>query len=215
MKKLTVTIMALMFIPLISAFSQVIKEEMIEFNKKMVPAVSLEISDMDAPTASSAFQLFLKNHGLQGKKMKNFFVYLNQPLAKISSETLDIYTAVLSKGSKKVAKTYVYFFHSKGNENFVDANSNPAEIENVKALLKEFVNFSTEYAFTMKVNAKKEQIAMLEKDLAALKKSMDKERKKKEKIDKKLSTLQEDVDKKTNALINTNSELNILQSQGK
>ncbi len=213
MKKLAVSIVALMFIPFLNAFGQIPLEENIEFNKKMVPAVCIEVPDIDASTANASFQSFLENQGLKGKKMKKFQAYLNQTFTRISPDNLDMYTTVLVKGKKKNAKTYVYFLLSKGNENFVDATVNPAEIDNVKVLMTEYIAYSSKYTLNMKINAKKEEIAALEKDLKKINKAASKENKKKEKIEKKIKKIESDASKKEGELNKVKEELNTLQSQ--
>lgn len=215
MKKLAISVVALVFIPFLNAFGQIPLEENIEFNKKMVPAVCIEVPDIDESTAILSFQSFLEKQGLKGKKVKKFYAYFNQPLTRISADNLDIYTTVLTKGKKKNTKTYVYFLLSKGNENFVDATLNPAEIENVKVLMTEYIAYSSQYALDMKINAKKEQIAALEKDLKKSNKAVSSENKKKEKIEEKIKQIEKDTSKTEDALNKVKEELKTLQSQAK
>lgn len=214
MKKLSLGLIALTFLLVNNTFSQFIKEENIEFNKKIVPAISIEVPDLDAKTTYDALRLFMEKQGLKGTKMKSFYVYLNQPFSKISQENLDIYTLVSSKGSKKAPRTFVYFFHSKGNENFIDSKTEPEEITNVKELLKEFIPFSTEYALSLKIKAKEVEINKIEKDLASLTKSINKQNKQKEKIDKNLKKLQTDSATKNLLLIKAKEELEVLRKIG-
>jgi len=106
--------------------------------------------------------------------MNKFQTYLNQPLAKISPDNLDIYTIVVKKGKRKVAKNYVYFLLSKGNENFVDGNTNAGEIMNVKAFLTEYLIFTIQYTLDNKIASQQEEIADLENDLKSINKSVEK-----------------------------------------
>lgn len=197
------------------ASAQTTQEESIEFNKKMANAVSLEIPDLDVETTTAAMEKFMENNGLKKTSMKNFSGYLNQPFTKISTQNLDMYTTVVSKGKKKSAKTYVYFLLSKGNENFVTSQENASEIMNVKTFLLEFLEFTSQYALEQKIQSIKDVIAQLEKEKLSIEKTKNKLEKKMEKMDKDMKENNNELKNKNEEINKTKGTLEQLQSQSK
>ncbi|HOS16541.1 MAG TPA: hypothetical protein PKX15_05995 [Bacteroidales bacterium] len=193
--------------------AQQIQEETIEYNKKSVNAVSVEIPDLDVKTTIAAMEKFMENNGLKKSKMGSFNAYFNQPFPKIGTENYDMYTTVLSKGKRKSQKTYAYFLLAKGNENFVNSTNSPAEITNVKALLMEFATYTIEFALEQKIMHTKEVIADLEKDHKSLIKSKEKSQKKIEKETKKIEKTDNQVKEKTEEINKLKSQLQQFESQ--
>jgi hypothetical protein len=181
----------------------------------MVNAVSLEIPDLDVATVTSAMEKFMENNGLKKTGMKGFNAYLNQPFAKLSTQNLDMYTTVISKGKKKNAKTYVYFLLSKGNENFVSSQENASEIMNVKTLLLEFLEFTGQYALEQKIACINDNITQLEKEKSKIEKSGEKIEKKKDKIDKDMKKNEDELKKKNEEISKAKTQLEQLKSQSK
>lgn len=193
--------------------AQQIQEETIEYNKKSVNAVSVEIPDLDVKTTIAAMEKFMETNGLQKSKMGSFNAYFNQPFEKIGTENYDMYTTVLSKGKRKSQKTYAYFLLAKGNENFVNSTNSPAEITNVKTLLMEFAAYSVEFALEQKIMHTKEVIADLEKDHKSLIKSKEKSQKKIDKETKKMKKAEDQAKGKTEEINKLKSQLQQLESQ--
>lgn len=213
--KTKVTLFIALFVSFGISFlhAQQIQEETIEYNKKSVNAVSVEIPDLDVKTTIAAMEKFLENNGLKKSKMGSFNAYFNQPFAKIGTENYDMYTTVLSKGKRKSQKTYAYFLLAKGNENFVNSTNSPAEITNVKTLLMEFAAYSVEFALEQKIMHTKEVIADLEKDHKSLIKSKEKSQKKIEKETKKMKKAEDQAKGKTEEINKLKSQLQQLESQ--
>ncbi|MDD3281029.1 MAG: hypothetical protein PHC83_05590 [Bacteroidales bacterium] len=214
-KKILILIACLFAVFTYTLTAQTPQEESVEFNKKMVNAVSLEIPDLDVATVTSAMEKFMENNGLKKTGMKGFNAYLNQPFAKLSTQNLDMYTTVISKGKKKNAKTYVYFLLSKGNENFVSSQENASEIMNVKTLLLEFLEFTGQYALEQKIACINDNITQLEKEKSKIEKSGEKIEKKKDKIDKDMKKNEDELKKKNEEISKAKTQLEQLKSQSK
>lgn len=194
-------------------YAQQIQEESIEYNKKSVNAVSVEIPDLDVKTTIAAMEKFMDNNGLKKSKMGSFNAYFNQPFAKIGMENYDMYTTALTKGKRKSQKTYAYFLLAKGNENFVNSSNSPSEIANVKTLLAEFAAYTVEFALEQKIIQTKDALSQLEKDQKSLIKSKEKSQKKIDKETKKMKKAEDQAIGKTEEINKLKSQLQQLESQ--
>ena len=211
--KITTFFIVLMSVGL-SISAQQIQEENITYNKKSVPAVSILIPDLDIVTIQAALDSYMSNQGLKRTKMGSFNAYFNQICPKIGEANYDMYTTVLSKGKRKDQKTYAYFLLAKGNENFVNSSSSPAEIANVKVFLSEFLAYTKEFAVEQNISQTKEAIKKLEKEHKSLnkkqekyQKSINKTNKKKEKTDKEAGKVAAELQKMQALLKQLESQL--------
>ena len=91
MQKILLIFSVLVISRLSFGFAQTPQEETIEFNKKMVPAVCVVVPNMEVSSIQKSFQLFMEKQGLKATINNKFQTYLNQPLAEISPDNLDIY----------------------------------------------------------------------------------------------------------------------------
>lgn len=214
-KRILTLIVCLVAVCTYTLTAQTPQEETVEFNKKMVNAVSLEIPDLDVATVTAAMEKFMENNGLKKTSMKGFNAYLNQPFAKLSTQNLDMYTTVISKGKKKNAKTYVYFLLSKGNENFVSSQENASEIMNVKTLLLEFLEYSAQFALEQKIACMNDNIVQLEKEKSKIENNGKKIEKKKENIEKEIKKNEDELKQKNEEISKAKTQLEQLKSQSK
>ena len=77
------------------------------------------------------------------------------------------------------------FSIGKGNENFVNSSSSPAEIANVKVFLSEFLAYTKEFAVEQNISQTKEAIKKLDKEHKSLNKKQEKYQKSINKTNKK------------------------------
>jgi hypothetical protein len=143
--------------------AQQIQEETIEYNKESVNAVSVEIPDLDVKTTNCRYGEIHGNQRFAKYKDGVIHAYFNQPFAKIGTENYEyVYYRLIQRKTQK-PKDLCLFFACQGNENFVNSETAPSEITNVKTLLIDFAAYSVEFALEQKIMHTKEVIADLEK----------------------------------------------------
>lgn len=122
---------------------------------------------------------------LKGKKEKGFEAYKAQVFPEISSNTLDYYWKVDTKGD---TKSKVYLFMATGYDNWLNPNDHASEINNAKKMLEALVVEVRTYELTLAIDA---QTKVLEGAV----KEQEKLVKENESLKSDLVKLQEEIEK--------------------
>jgi hypothetical protein len=136
---------------------------------------------------------------LKGKKEKGFEAFKAQIFPEISSNTLDYYYKVETKGDNK---TKVVMFMSTGYDNWLNPTENAGEINNAKKMLEGLVVEVRTYELNLAIGA---QTKVLEEAT----KTQEKLVKDNEDLKKELAKLQEDIEnnkKSTESNVKTQEE---------
>lgn len=116
-----------------SANSLNVRESVEELRKgESYPAFSITV-DYPAAILEEAVNNRLKADHLSGKKSKGVMEYRQVVYPSISPSKMDIFTKVV--GDKSGSSSTLYFFVSKGYENFVTSNNDAVTADNIKRFL--------------------------------------------------------------------------------
>lgn len=108
------------------------------------------VIDLEAQGKNVEAVLNDKFKKLKGKKEKGFEAYKAQIFSEISSNTLDYYWKVDTKGDNK---TKVLFFMSTGYDNWLNPNDHASEINNAKKMLDALVAEVRTYELNLAIDA--------------------------------------------------------------
>jgi len=139
----------------------------IQYNNKMQPALVLEIpnntDDAEATILSKLKQtgydpetkghLFWKKNKLDG-----FYVFNSVSLNTISELKLDIYFKVVQKNNDEKNNSTLYMMISKGNENFVSPENDPALWDSSMAFLNSFTAQTTAYSLEQNISSQENMV---------------------------------------------------------
>lgn len=136
------------------------------------------VIDLEAQGKNVEAVLSDKFKKLKSKKEKGFEAYKAQIFSEVSSNTLDYYWKVDTKGDNK---TKVLFFMSTGYDNWLNPNDHASEINNAKKMLDALVTEVRTYELNLAIEAQtkvlegaiKEQEKLV-KDNEGLKAELDK-----------------------------------------
>ncbi len=136
------------------------------------------VIDLEAQGKNVEAVLSDKFKKLKSKKEKGFEAYKAQIFSEVSSNTLDYYWKVDTKGDNK---TKVVFFMSTGYDNWLNPNDHASEINNAKKMLDALVTEVRTYELNLAIEAQtkvlegaiKEQEKLV-KDNEGLKAELDK-----------------------------------------
>jgi Skp family chaperone for outer membrane proteins len=136
------------------------------------------VIDLEAQGKNVEAVLNEKFKKLKGKKEKGFEAYKAQIFSEVSSNTLDYYWKVDTKGDNK---TKVLFFMSTGYDNWLNPNDHASEINNAKKMLDALITEVRTYELNLAIDA---QTKVLESAV-----------KEQEKLVKENESLKSDLDK--------------------
>lgn len=136
------------------------------------------VIDLEAQGKNVEAVLNEKFKKLKGKKEKGFESYKAQIFSEVSSNTLDYYWKVDTKGDNK---TKVLFFMSTGYDNWLNPNDHASEINNAKKMLDALITEVRTYELNLAIDA---QTKVLESAV-----------KEQEKLVKENESLKSDLDK--------------------
>jgi DNA repair exonuclease SbcCD ATPase subunit len=108
------------------------------------------VIDLEAQGKNVEAVLSDKFKKLKGKKEKGFEAYKAQIFSEVSSNTLDYYWKVDTKGDNK---TKVLFFMSTGYDNWLNPNDHAGEINNAKKMLDALVAEVRTYELNLAIEA--------------------------------------------------------------
>jgi hypothetical protein len=108
------------------------------------------VIDLEAQGKNVEAVLSDKFKKLKSKKEKGFEAYKAQIFSEVSSNTLDYYWKVDTKGDNK---TKVLFFMSTGYDNWLNPNDHASEINNAKKMLDALVTEVRTYELNLAIEA--------------------------------------------------------------
>lgn len=108
------------------------------------------VIDLEAQGKNVEAVLSDKFKKLKSKKEKGFEAYKAQIFSEVSSNTLDYYWKVDTKGDNK---TKVVFFMSTGYDNWLNPNDHASEINNAKKMLDALVAEVRTYELNLAIDA--------------------------------------------------------------
>jgi hypothetical protein len=151
----------------------------IQYNEKMQPALVLELPN-NTEDAVGTILLKLKQTGYnpetQGAlfwkkhKIDGFYVFSNVAMSSLSSLKLDMYFKVVQKNNEEKNNSTLYMLISKGNDNFVSPENDPALWDSTKVFLNSFVEKTTAYSLEQDITAQETSVKVAQDKLAGLQK---------------------------------------------
>ena len=128
-------------------------------------------------------KLFWKNN-----KINDFYVFKAVPLSGASSTIVDLYFKVEQSGKKSLNQSMIYLLVSKGNENFINEDSDPGVFSAAKSFLNNFTTETAIYKHNLDIQNQEETVKKAEKKMNSL---LDDEKD----MNKKIQKLQEELQK--------------------
>ena len=149
----------------------------IEYNKKMQPALVLELpntTDDVKGTILNKLKQIGYNPETQGaffwKKntTDGFYVFNKVVLPSISTQTLDMYFKVVQKNREEKNSSTLYLLVSSGNENFASPEKDTTLWNSSQLFLNSFVEKTTAYSLEQNIKAQENTVNDSQKKLATL-----------------------------------------------
>ena len=139
----------------------------IEYNKKMQPALVLELpntTDDVKGTILNKLKQIGYNPETQGaffwKKntTDGFYVFNKVVLPSISTQTLDMYFKVVQKNREEKNSSTLYLLVSSGNENFASPEKDTTLWNSSQLFLNSFVEKTTAYSLEQNIKAQENTV---------------------------------------------------------
>lgn len=151
----------------------------IQYNNKMQPAMALELPN-NTDDAEGTILLKLKQTGYnpetQGhlfwkkNKTDGFYVFNGVNLNTLSELKLDMYFKVVQKNKEEKDNSTVYLMISKGNENFVSPDNDPALWDSTITFLNSFTEKTTAFSLELDIASQENSLKDAQKKLTNLQK---------------------------------------------
>lgn len=151
----------------------------IQYNNKMQPSMVLELPN-NTDDVEGTILLKLKQTGYnpetQGhlfwkkNKTDGFYVFNGVSLNTLSELNLDMYFKVVQKNKEEKDNSTVYLMISKGNENFVSPDNDPALWDSTITFLNSFTEKTTAFSLELDIASQENSLKDAQKKLANLQK---------------------------------------------
>lgn len=186
MKKIFLCAIALVCFNLVAS-AQFVKEEVVEFEKVQVSALTVMLPDMNMDIIANALQEhFEKTAGLKSSKTKGYTSYLAQAYPPYGTQNFDIFVKLEETGKKSAKTPKITLLVSKGNNNFISSSNDNETFGNIRRDLESFVVYVKEYEVNQRIIVKNNELQKLVKEKEELSKNQTKLQKSLEDLEKKL-----------------------------
>ncbi len=165
MKKLLLFLICFSCISLLIAQSRF---TVVQFNKKDVPAIIVEVPFVES-TVRDAIDKNFEKLGYKNRKQKDYLVYGGVTMPEFGNEPYDIYVLVERKSRQDKDVSFVTFLMSKGFENFVNEREENRLLDKTKTYMNGLKILSAEYDLELQITAQEEVIKKAFKKLDNLK----------------------------------------------
>jgi hypothetical protein len=207
MKKVIATL-GLALASVIAVQAQNAHEAIVKYDKIQANGV---VAEYDRPKSviEEALKKELEKEGLgKSKSSKGYDLYAGTTWSNISTDKVDAYFKVEGKKNKSTVTVLI----SKGYDNFVNANSDMATIENVKKFLNNLNVGADKVQLGLDIKAQEEVVKKAEKNYNNSVNDGKSLLSDKEKIEKKIAENNTDQQQKQNALNETKAKLDQLKA---
>ena len=206
-------LLLLSFIFSFSVFAQS-RFTMVQFNKKDVPGVIVEVPFVESIVRDAIDKNFEKL-GYKSKKNKDYLMYNGVVLKEFGEEPYDIYVLVDRKSRQEKEVSLVTFLMSKGFENFVGEREENRLLDKTKAYMNGLRDLSAAYDLELQILEQENVIKKAFRKLENLKDDSISLQKKKKKLEDDI--LQNDQNIKSQNIDHSRQQqiLEILKSKRK
>lgn len=186
MKKVIIALsLALVSVSITPMYAQQIKEVGTTINKTTQTAVVGDFNEAKSALDIVITQKFMEAGLIKTKSASNGFkVFYGVSWPAITSETLDVYYKVSGKKDKATVEVLL----SKGYENFITSQNDPAAIENLKNFISSLNQGLQTHNLNERIKKQEDLIKKAEKDLEAKNKTVTKAQSSLEKAKKDVAT---------------------------
>jgi hypothetical protein len=154
MKKIIFLISSFLLVNVIVAQSRF---TIVEFNKKDVPAVIVDVPFVES-TVREAINKNFEKLGYKSRKQKDYLVYAGVTLPEFGNEPYDIYVLVERKSRQEKDVSIVTFLMSKGFENFVNEREENRLLDKTKMYMNGLRNLAAEYDLELQIITQEEAL---------------------------------------------------------
>lgn len=137
---------------------------MVQFNKKDVPGVIVEVPFVES-TVREAIDKNFEKLGYKSRKQKDYLVYNGVNMPEFGNELYDIYVLVERKSRQEKEISNVTFLMSKGFENFVDDREENRLLDKTKTYMNELRTLAADYDLELQIAAQEEVLRKVAKKL--------------------------------------------------
>ena len=137
---------------------------MVQFNKKDVPGVIVELPFVES-TVREAIDKNFEKLGYKSRKQKDYLVYNGVNMPEFGNELYDIYVLVERKSRQEKEISNVTFLMSKGFENFVDDREENRLLDKTKTYMNELRTLAADYDLELQIAAQEEVLRKVAKKL--------------------------------------------------
>ena len=137
---------------------------MVQFNKKDVPGVIVEVPFVES-TVRDAIDKNFEKLGYKSRKQKDYLVYAGVTIPEFGNELYDIYVLVERKSRQEKEISNVTFLMSKGFENFVDDREENRLLDKTKTYMNELRTLAADYDLELQIAAQEEVLRKVAKKL--------------------------------------------------
>ncbi len=154
MKKLLLLLISYLFIT--TSFAQS-RYTMVQFNKKDIPGVIVEVPFVES-TVRDAIDKNFEKLGYKSRKQKDYLVYSGVIMPEFENEPYDIYVLVERKSRQEKEISNVTFLMSKGFENFMDDREENRLFDKTKNYMNGLRTLAADYDLELQIEAQEEVI---------------------------------------------------------
>jgi|GEM_PF-1337806 len=186
MKKVIIALsLALVSISVTPMYAQQIKEVGTTINKTTHTAVVGEFNEAKSALDIVITQKFMEAGLIKTKSASNGFkVFYGVSWPEVTAETLDVYYKVSGKKDKATVEILI----SKGYENFITSQNDPAAIENLKRFISSLNQGLQSHNLNERIKKQEDLIKKAEKELETRNKTVTKAQSSLEKAKKDVAT---------------------------
>lgn len=128
---------------------------MVQFNKKDVPGVIVEVPFVES-TVREAINKNFEKLGYKSRKQKDYLVYNGVNMPEFGNELYDIYVLVERKSRQEKEVSNVTFLMSKGFENFIDDREENRLLDKTKTYMNGLRTLAADYDLELQITEQEE-----------------------------------------------------------
>ena len=186
----------------------------LEWQKKKIPAVILEVPYTASVTEDAIRQKF-SQMGYSAKESKGVYTYKAVRIPEIQDETFDVLLKVDRKSRKEKDESNIYFVVARGAENFVKSTDDPVLIAKIKQYVLGFIPLAEAQALEVEIKDQEDKVKSNEKKLKDYEDESGSLERKKKKLEDDIEENKKNIEKQKGEVENQRKALDVLRAKRK